>query len=126
MESLSQLDPNEWNLKGNRPRKISDFSFYPKEFYDGKPFYALYISNGDEGQYHYLRNPVVVAHMMKAARKKRHLSFLYLTHIRSREDGTSLSDYHSQSKRLKSMGTINWLPYEKRWRRWNKWKGRKR
>lgn len=124
MESQSQLDPNEWNLKGNRPRRLSDFSVYPKDMYDGKPFYVVSISNGKEITSHYTRNPATVAHKLKAARKKRHLSFVYVMLVRSKESGT-LKEYQAQKQYVRNMGTINWLPYEKRWQRWNKWKGRR-
>jgi|SRR6478735_35467 len=117
MESTSRSD------KINNP--VKPFKILPDHVMDGKPYFVLVISdNNNKQKTHYLYSPVKVAHMMQAAHRKRHLAFVYMSVMRNREDGTSLKEFADLKTKLQSMGTINWLGHEEKWRRWNKWKRR--
>jgi hypothetical protein len=115
----------ESTFQQEKKRLANPFKILPEEYRDGKPYYVLFISNGKKAEMHYSRNPVAVAHRMKGEHKKRNLVYLTMSVTRG-DDDTSVEQFVELRNRLKQMGTINWLSYERKWRRWNKWKGKKK
>ncbi len=108
----SDLDKKEWSTSGNRPRRINKDRLYPKEM-EGRRFYRMMISNGNQQVFDYFTSPVAAAHAFKKAHKQGKLVFM------------SVGSYDVNDTRnrevIRRMGNINWHPYQKTWVRWHKY-----
>ena len=114
---MEELNPEDWHLKGNRPRRIYKHRAYP-EAVEGRRCYVIVISKGDKHTTQYVVSPVEVAHKIRSAHKKKQLVFVYVAYRSVVGGGVA----HIQQERAicKRMGTLNWIPQARKWRRWNR------